>query len=326
MGTLTAVIASIPSPGSNAIHIGPLQLRAYGLMIALGVIGASWMFGRRLEQSSTGTREDASSITMWAVVAGILGARLYHVVTSWSSDFADNPARILKIWEGGLGVPGGLLAGILVGIWRIERRGLAVSPALHAAAPAIPFAQAIGRWGNWWNQELFGRPTTLPWALKVDDAVARDAGSYPPGTTFHPTFLYESLGNFALCAALIWIGRRSAVRTGRLLAWYLAGYSALRFVVESLRIDRANEIAGLRVNTWVSLVVFTGSVIYLLATASRHRRPAALGPATGDPADALVESETDSETDSETGVLADPAGAGPVDAGTVDDVSGPDGE
>ncbi len=274
-------------------------------MIALGVIAASWLFGRRLEQTSTGTKEDASSITMWAVVAGIFGARLYHVITSWNSGFTDNPLRIFKIWEGGLGIPGGLMAGIAVGIWRIRKRGLAVSPVLHAAVPAIPLAQAIGRWGNWWNQEIFGRPTTLPWALKIDDAIARNAGDYPAGTTFHPAFLYESLGNFALCGLLIWIGNRSAARTGRLMAWYLAGYAALRFVVESLRIDDANEIAGLRVNTWMSIIVFTGAVGYLLVTA-RRRRDAA------DPEEIDVAAATDleeSQLDVETFDASAPDGA-----------------
>ncbi len=269
MNVFAVLFGSIPGPSSNAIHIGPFQLRAYGLMIALGVIAASWLFGRRLEQTSTGTKEDASSITMWAVVAGILGARLYHVITSWSSEFSDNPLRIFAVWNGGLGIPGGLLAGIFVGIWRVRKRGLAVSPAIHAAVPAIPLAQAIGRWGNWWNQELFGRPTTLPWALRVDEAIARQAGNYPPGTTFHPTFLYESLGNFVLCGLLIWLGNRSRSRTGRLMAWYLAGYAALRFLVESLRIDEAKKIAGLRINSWVSILVFTGAVGYLVATARR---------------------------------------------------------
>ena len=275
--TVSSMFASIPSPSSNAIHIGPLQLRAYGLMIALGVIAGSWLFGRRLQQTSTGTQEDASSITMWGVIAGILGARLYHVITSWNSGFTDNPLRIFKIWEGGLGIPGGLMAGIAVGIWRIRKRGLAVSPALHAAVPAIPLAQAIGRWGNWWNQEIFGRPTTLPWALRIDDAIARGAGDYPAGTTFHPTFLYESLGNFALCGLLIWLGNRSRSRTGRLMAWYLAGYGALRFAVESLRIDEASRIAGLRINSWMSIIVFMGAVGYLLAPS--QRRPVAVDPA-----------------------------------------------
>lgn len=281
--------ATIPSPGSGSISIGPLELRAYGLMIALGVIAAIWLFGRRLEQKGLGTREDASSIGIWAVAAGVIGARLYHVVTSWSSDFSDNPLEILKIWKGGLGIPGGLIAGILVGLWRGKVRGLDVPAAANAAAPALPLAQAIGRWGNWWNQEIFGRPTSLPWALKVDDDVAIKAG-HPPGTTFHPTFLYESLGNLAICGLLIWIDRRFTVRPGRLMAMYLAMYAALRFAVESLRIDKANEILGLRVNTWMSLIVFVLAAGYLLVDHLRHRgdpadpAPDAISPlASGDP-------------------------------------------
>ncbi len=261
-------LASIPSPGSGTLHLGPLQLRAYGLMIALGVLAAVWLFGRRLEQAGTGTRDQAASIGMWGVGAGILGARLYHVVTSWNDDYF-NPLNVLKIWEGGLGVPGGLLAGIFFGIYRARRLGLPVGAAATAAAPAIPLAQAIGRWGNWFNQELFGRPTDLAWALEVDDS--KIPAGYAPGTTFHPTFLYESLGNLLLCGLLIIIGKRVRLRPGALLAVYLAGYSMLRFGVESLRIDPANEILGVRVNTWISGLVFLGSVAYLVL----RGRPAA---------------------------------------------------
>jgi prolipoprotein diacylglyceryl transferase len=279
---LSGVVGSIPSPSSGVLELGPLKLRAYGLMIALGVVAAIWLWGRRLEQKGIGRRDDASSIGMWAVGAGILGSRLYHVVTSWDSRFSNNPLRIFKIWEGGLGIPGGLLAGILVGVWMLKRRGLPVAHAVGAAAPAIPLAQAIGRWGNWWNQELFGRPTTLPWALRVDDEFALDAG-YPAGTTFHPAFLYESLGNFAICGILLWIDRRFKLRPGRLMAWYLAGYSLLRFAVESVRIDEANKIAGLRVNTWVSGIVFLGAVAFLLRDRFRPAQPEPLaGESAGD--------------------------------------------
>jgi prolipoprotein diacylglyceryl transferase len=156
------LLASIPSPSSNSIHLGPLQLRAYGLMIALGVIAAVWLFGRRLERAGVGTRDDASSIAIWAVLAGVLGSRLYHVVTSWDSGFTNDPLSILAIWQGGLGIPGGLIAGTVVGLWRVKRRGLPMGASLTAVAPAVPLAQAIGRWGNWWNQEIFGGPTDLP--------------------------------------------------------------------------------------------------------------------------------------------------------------------
>ncbi len=261
-------LASIPSPGSSAIHLGPLQLRAYGLMIALGVIAAVWLAGRRLEQSGAGTRDDISGIAMWAVGAGVLGARAYHVVTSWNDEFT-NPINWFKIWEGGLGIPGGLAAGILVGVWRIRQRGVPVAMAVTAAAPALPLAQAIGRWGNWFNQEVFGRPTELPWALEISDRKTIAAG-YEPGTTFHPTFLYESLGNLVIVGLLLLIERKVRLRPGALMAVYLALYSLLRFGVESLRIDAANEILGFRVNTWVSGIVFLASVGYL---ALRGLRP-----------------------------------------------------
>ena len=208
-----AAPASIPSPSSGTLELGPLSLNAYGLMIALGVVAAIWLLGRRFEQKGIGTREDATTIGLWAVAAGIVGARLYHVATDWER-FDGNYGDIVKIWEGGLGIPGGLLAGIPVGIWVAHRRGLPMGEVANCAAPAIALAQAIGRWGNWFNQELFGRPTDLPWALEIDEDHLPPG--YAPGTTFHPTFLYESLWNFALCGVLLWIDRRFNPAPGRL--------------------------------------------------------------------------------------------------------------
>ena len=262
------VVASIPSPSKGTLDIGPLSIHAYGLMIALGVVAAVWLLGRRLEQTGAGTREDASSVSVWGVVAGIIGARLYHVATDWSSFQHDLP-RIVMIWRGGLGVPGGLLAGIAVGLWAGKRRGIAPAVLANAAAPAIPLAQAIGRWGNWFNQELFGKVTDLPWALRVSDSTALAAG-YPAGTTFHPTFLYESLWNLALCAVLLAIDRRWKVRPPRLMMMYLFGYGVGRFWVEGLRIDPADHIGGLRWNQWVALTVAVASGVYLLVTARRQ--------------------------------------------------------
>ncbi len=262
------VVASIPSPSKGTLDIGPLSIHAYGLMIALGVVAAVWLLGRRLEQTGAGTREDASSVSVWGVVAGIIGARLYHVATDWSSFQHDLP-RIVMIWRGGLGVPGGLLAGIGVGLWAGKRRGIAPAVLANAAAPAIPLAQAIGRWGNWFNQELFGKVTDLPWALRVSDSTALAAG-YPAGTTFHPTFLYESLWNLALCAVLLAIDRRWKVRPPRLMMMYLFGYGVGRFWVEGLRIDPADHIGGLRWNQWVALAVAVPSGVYLLVTARRQ--------------------------------------------------------
>jgi prolipoprotein diacylglyceryl transferase len=279
--------ASIPSPSSGVLKIGPLDLRAYGLMIALGVVAAVWLFGRRMEAAGIGTRDDASAVALWAVPAGIIGARLYHVATDWDQ-FSDDLGAIFKIWKGGLGIPGGMALGILVGVWALWRRGIPLGPALTAVAPALPLAQAIGRWGNWFNQELFGKATDLPWALEVDDDKAMAAG-YAPGTTFHPTFLYESLWNFALCGLLIWIGKRFRLRPGRLLAVYVLGYGIGRFWVEGLRIDDAKEGAGLRLNQWMALVIAAGAAGYLLIDWFRHRHD--LPPVEGEPGG----SDTDAE-------------------------------
>lgn len=267
-----AFLASLPSPGSGSLDIGPLELRAYGLMIALGVIAAVWLWGKRLVLAEVGTSDDASAVAMWAVPAGIIGARLYHVATEWDR-FSDAPLDIVKIWEGGLGIPGGMFLGILVGALVIRRRGLPLSMTMWAVAPALPLAQAIGRWGNWFNQELFGRPTDLPWGLEVDADKVASAG-YPPGTLFHPTFLYESLWNLALVGVLILIGRSLMTRPnpGRLLAVYVLGYGIGRFWIEGLRIDPAKEGGGLRLNQWMALVLIVGGAGYSAWRTWRIRR------------------------------------------------------
>jgi prolipoprotein diacylglyceryl transferase len=271
---VTAVIASIPSPPSGELELFGLSIHMYGLMIALGVVAGVWLAGRRMESAGVGTRDDMSSIGMWAVFAGIIEARLYYVATDKSQPWKE-PGKWLKVWEGGLGIPGGLLAGVLVAVWAIKRRGLPVGAVLNAAVPGVPLAQAIGRLGNWWNQELFGRPTVRPWALEVSDRTAERAG-YPPGTTFHPTFLYEMVWNLALCVLLILIGRRFALRGGRLLVIYVLGYSIGRFFVEGLRIDDANMGGGLRLNQWTALVAGVLAAGYLLIDWWRHRGDAPL--------------------------------------------------
>jgi prolipoprotein diacylglyceryl transferase len=262
-------VRSIPSPPSGVLDIGPIPLHAYGLMIALGVIAGAWLLSRRVQQMEIGTSDDASSVVGWGVVGGIVGARLYHVGTSWS-DFSSDLGGIVKIWEGGLGIPGGLALGIAAGLWQARRRGMPVLQVATAAAPAIPLAQAIGRVGNWWNQELYGKPTDLPWGLEIDaDNLVPGA---PPGVLFHPTFLYEALWNVALCLVLIWAGRRWAMRPGRLMAWYLVGYWVGRFWIEGLRIDPAKSGGGLRLNQWTALIVGGGAAVFLLVDHLRHRR------------------------------------------------------
>ena len=265
----STLLSSIPSPSSGALSLGSLKLNAYGLMIAIGVIVAVRIAGRRAEKFGVATMEDFSSIATWAVPAGIIGGRVYHVITDVQL-FRDNWVDAFKIWQGGLGIWGGVFAGVLVGFWRAKARGLDAWWILTCAAPAIPVAQAIGRWGNWWNQELFGRPTDLPWALSVSNGTAIKAG-YPIGTTFHPTFLYESLACLALAALLLVVEKRFSPARGRLIAWYAAGYTTFRFFIEGLRIDSAHSAGGLRLNQWVSLVVFAIAVGWLAVDARRSR-------------------------------------------------------
>jgi len=270
--TIAAVIASIPSPSSGSIHLGPLRLNAYGLMIALGVIVAVRIAGKRAERIGQGTTEDISAIAMWAVPAGVLGGRLYHVLTDYEK-FQGQWFDAIKIWQGGLGIWGGVTAGVAVGWWCAKRRGLDAWWIISCAAPAIAIAQAIGRWGNWFNQELFGQPTTLPWALKVSSSVAEKAG-YAAGTTFHPTFLYESVGCVVLAWLLIRIERRLSPARGRLFAWYVLGYTVLRFGVEGLRIDSAHHVGGLRLNQWVAVGVCAVAVLFLVNDRLRSRKAA----------------------------------------------------
>lgn len=264
------MLASIPSPSFNSIDIGPLSLNLYGLMIALGVIAAVWLFGKRLEEREVGTKDDASAIAIWAVLAGVIGARLYHVVTDYDR-FRNNWGEIPAIWNGGLGIPGGLLFGTLVGMYLAKRRAIPIAVAATCAAPAIALAQAIGRWGNYFNQELYGRPTGLPWALRIDPQHF-DTDVYLIGTTFHPTFLYESLWSLGLCFVLLWIDKRWRPAPGQLFVMYVMGYGIGRFWVESIRIDRADTISGLRVNQWVALAaVVIGGIV--LAWMRRHPIP-----------------------------------------------------
>lgn len=266
---IATLMASIPSPSSGAIHLGPLKLNAYGLMIAIGVIVAVRIAGNRAEARGLGSTDDFSSIAMWAVPAGVIGGRLYHVITDYEL-FRGHLIDAVKIWQGGLGIWGGVSLGVIVGLWRARVRQLNVLGLLSCAVPGIAVAQAIGRWGNWWNQELFGRPTTLPWALRVSDSVAEKAG-YAAGTLFHPTFLYESIGCLILAWLLVRFEKQIAPRPGRLLGWYAMGYTAMRYFIEGLRVDPAHHAGGLRLNQWVSIGVFGAAAIFLLIDARRSR-------------------------------------------------------
>ena len=255
---LTGVIGAIPSPSWNSISIGPLELRAYGLMIALGALVAVMWSQKRLAARG-GDPEDIATIAMWAVPAGLIGSRLYHVATDWRS-FRGRWEDVPAVWQGGLGIPGGLMAGVLVGVLVARRRGLSMASAMDVMIPTIPVAQAIGRWGNWFNQEVFGRPTDLPRALEID-AVHRPA-AHLDATAFHPTFLYEGLWNVALAVVLVRVERLSILRPGYIVALWVFGYGLGRLWVEALRSDAASLIAGVRVNIWMALLaILVGAVV-----------------------------------------------------------------
>jgi prolipoprotein diacylglyceryl transferase len=246
------VIASIPSPSSGVLELGPLSLRAYGLCIALGALAAVKVAAMRQDRRG-GPPGLVESIAWWAVPAGLVGARLYHVATDWNRgepSFADEPLRIVRIWEGGLGIMGGVALGAAVGCYVAARRGARPLRLLDVAAPAIPLAQAIGRFGNWFNQELFGRPTDLPWGLEIDPD--NRPPPYEASETFHPTFLYEALWCVAIAGLLLLLERRKRLKPGQLFALYIALYTAGRLAVETLRIDDAAEVGGFRVNELVA--------------------------------------------------------------------------
>jgi prolipoprotein diacylglyceryl transferase len=246
------LLASIPSPSDGAIHLGPLQLRAYGLMIALGVIAAVRLASHRWAKRG-GNPDDLVAVATIAVPAGLIGARIYHVITDHQR-FQGRWLHAFAIWEGGLGIWGGVALGALVGWYVARRRGLDATLMLDMCAPAIPLAQAIGRWGNWFNQELFGGPSDLPWAVEID--ASHRPAEYAANETFHPTFLYESIWNLVVVGLVLAVERRFRIRTGGLFAFYVAAYTVGRFFMEQLRVDEANELLGLRVNEWTSIVVF----------------------------------------------------------------------
>ena len=274
MPVTAALPAGIPSPSSAVWYLGPIPVRAYALCILAGVFVAVWWSDRRYR--ARGGRPDlVLDVAIVAVPAGIVGARLYHVVSSPDDYFGPNGdlSRIPQTWQGGLGIWGGIAGGVLAGMLLLRHRGLRVAPLADAVAPTLLVAQAIGRLGNWFNQELYGAPTTLPWGLRIDDAHLPAGSTYPPGTLFHPTFLYEALWNLAGAVLLVWIGRRMVARSGvtggRLMWIYLMVYTAGRVWIEMLRIDEAETVLGLRLNVWTSIVIFLVGVIGL-ALASRR--------------------------------------------------------
>ena len=261
--TWAHVVLSMPSPSTNIWHIGPLPIRAYALCIIAGIIVAMIIATRRW-RARGGTADSLELMVVVGVPFGIVGARLYHVITDYQLYFGPgrHPLNALKIWEGGLGVWGAIAFGVLGGYLVARRRRIAFPAVLDAVAPAILVAQAIGRLGNWFNQELFGRPTTLPWALQIAPQYRPEG--YEQFTTFHPTFLYEMLWNLAAAALLVWLDRRFRLGHGKVFALYVLLYTGGRFWIEALRIDTVNQIGGFRLNNYTALIGFITALVWLI--------------------------------------------------------------
>ena len=272
---------SIPSPDQGTWELfGTLPLRAYALCIIAGIVAAVWLGDRRWVARG-GEKGRIVDVALFAVPAGVIGARIYHVITDWALYFSHSdepghnwdPVAALKIWEGGLGI-WGAIAGGAVGAWLAARHyGLRMRPLVDALAPGLLLAQAIGRWGNWFNQELFGKPTDLPWALEIDPE-HRPAG-YQDAETFHPTFLYECLWNLGALGVLLWLDRRLRLGYGRVFALYVMLYCTGRVWNEYLRIDpvQLDDVLGLRLNVWTSIVLFIAALAYFVLAGRRHPRP-----------------------------------------------------
>lgn len=268
----TGLLISIPSPASPIIfEAGPLALRYYGLCIALGIAVGTWLVSRELERRNYDGTLALDSL-LFLVVPGFIGARIYHVITNYG-DYSANPIpSVFAVWEGGLAIFGAVAGGAIGAAFFCWYRGISLFDFADAAAPGLILAQAFGRWGNYFNQELFGRPTNLPWAIEI--APENRPFGYTDSATFHPTFLYESILNILVCLALLYIARRFVgwLRPGDVFIIYIALYGTVRVVMETFRIDPAFLIGGdLRGNMLVAAILALLAGMTLLM---RHARPA----------------------------------------------------
>ncbi|TXC94389.1 prolipoprotein diacylglyceryl transferase [Streptomyces sp. ISID311] len=259
-------LAFIPSPSTGVVYLGPVPLRGYAFCIIIGVFVGVWLGNKRWVQRG-GRSGTVADIAVWAVPFGLVGGRLYHVITTYEPYFGPNghPIDAFKVWQGGLGIWGAVALGA-VGAWiGCRRRGIPLPAYADALAPGLAIGQAIGRWGNWFNQELYGKPTDVPWALKIssDPAIGRIGGTY------HPTFLYECLWCLGVAALVIWADKRFRLGHGRAFALYVAAYCAGRAWIEYMRVDEAHHILGLRLNVWTALIVGVLAIAYLVISAKK---------------------------------------------------------
>jgi phosphatidylglycerol---prolipoprotein diacylglyceryl transferase len=254
-------LASIPSPHTGTIDLGPVTIHMYGLMLLLAIAACIWLTGVRWVRRG-GDWDLVLRVAVWGVAFGIVGARLYHDITSWNEVSSPKWKGIFAVWEGGLGVWGGILFGCIAGAIVVWRSGARVRDFADAVAPGLLLAQGIGRWGNWFNQELYGKPTSLPWGLKIDPEHRQP--NYAQDSTFHPTFLYEFVYDLVMVGVLLLLDRRFRFKPPALFSLYVSIYTFGRFFEELLRVDPAHHFAGLRLNAWVSIVVFCASTAFFV--------------------------------------------------------------
>jgi prolipoprotein diacylglyceryl transferase len=292
MPTHAHVLSFLPSPSVNGFHIGPLFIHFYGLMYVVGIALAIYITRRRW-RAMGGNPDLVGDVAIWAVPIGLIGARIYFDVTT-PADIPHHWWGVFGIWTGGLGIWGGIAFGAAAGIWRVRRAGANAGLFANAIAPALLVAQAVGRIGNYFNQELFGKPTTLPWGLEI--AAAHRPAGYVAFATFQPTFLYELIWDLALAAFLVWLGHHRKIRPWGLFALYVAGYSAFRIFEESVRIDSSEHFLGLRLNFYVATILTIIGLVWFYFSQRRPAVPAgegtgtvpAAGPGEPSPADVLA--------------------------------------
>ena len=309
MVQLTALPAYLPSPPIDSFHIGPLDIHFYALGYIIGITLAI-LITRRRWRALGGDPDVVNDIALWVVPAGIIGGRIYFDITT-PDDIPHVWYGVFAVWTGGLGIWGGVALATVVGAWRLRRLGITVGPFANAIAPALLVAQAVGRIGNYFNKELFGKPTTLPWGLEIPYSY-RVTGGIPPQdlhfATFQPTFLYELIWDLALAAFLVWLGHHAKIKPWGLFALYVAGYSAFRIFEESVRIDSSEHFFGLRLNMYIAIIGTVGGLIWFGFAQRRPDRPVVVRPDPAQPdagtASAPVEAPPDEATAEAEGVAS----------------------
>ncbi len=280
----------IPSPPIDSFHVGPLDIHFYALGYIVGITLAV-LITRRRWRAVGGDPDVVNDIALWVVPAGIIGGRVYFDITT-PADIPHVWYGVFAVWTGGLGIWGGVALAAVVGVWRLRRLGITAGPFANAVAPALLVAQAVGRVGNYFNKELFGRPTTLPWGLQIPYSY-RVSGGIPAQdlhfAAFQPTFLYELVWDLALAGFLVWLGRRAAIRPWGLFALYVAGYSAFRIFEESVRIDSSQYFLGLRLNMYIAIIMTVTGLVWFVLAQRRPDRPVVVLPATANPAQDIAQ-------------------------------------